>query len=312
VLGAEEPTLDEEEAEELADAKTALATAKITVLRAIDRGEKEVKGGKTIGVGLEMEGGKPIYEVSLLRGDKVMNVEVDAVSGTGGQVEEEPLPLAYWIFDQDEPGKAPAGLLARQTHPSDKPGTWLVAADAMAPSKPNVLTLATEAPNATFNVAFFERTAYKDLDLRVRIRANSGKEDQGGGLIWRCKNENNYYICRINPLENNFRLYKVVDGTRTQLNSTEFKAQPGKWYRLRAVMVGDQITCYVNDKPYLEAKDDTFKDPGMIGLWTKADASSSFDNLAVLSPVAEKLAAKEAAKIEDKGKKEGDVKDDDD
>lgn len=201
-----------------------------------------------------------------------------------------PPPLKLWSFDKDEIGETPAGLLAKETRPGDKLGEWKVGADLTAPSRPNVLALTTNEPDHTFNLALFEATAYQDLDLRVRIRANTGKEDQGGGLLWRCQDENNYYVCRFNPLESNFRVYKVVGSKRSQLQSVELETEAGKWYEIRAVMVGDHITCYLDGKQYLDVQDDTFKKPGKIGLWTKADASSSFDDLAVYQPAAEKRA----------------------
>ena len=124
-------------------------------------------------------------------------------------------------------------------------------------------------------------TSYRDVNVRTRSRPISGEEDQGGGVIWRCRDENNYYICRINPLESNFRVYKVVDGRRKKLQSAHLETHPGKWYVVRAKMVDDHITCYVDGKKLLDVHDDTFTDAGMVGLWTKADASSSFDNVAV-------------------------------
>jgi hypothetical protein len=198
--------------------------------------------------------------------------------------QHQPTPLAAWNFDQAAAGQIPAGWVAQETHPGPKLGVWKVTADPAAPSKPNVLTLTTAEPDATFNLLLADQSAYKDLDLRVRVRANTGKEDQGGGLVWRCKNDNNYYVCRINPLEPNYRVYKVVNGRRQQLQSTKVEPKTGQWYEVRATMVGDQITCYLDGKKCLEVRDDTFKDAGMIGLWTKADASSSFDDLTVAVP----------------------------
>ena len=163
-----------------------------------------------------------------------------------------------------------------------------MAKDDAAPTKPNVLKLKTAAEDRTFNLLMSQKTPsalFKDLDLRVRMRPDTGKVDQGGGLIWRCQDENNYYICRLNPLETNFRVYKVEQGKRTQLASEKLEFNAGQWYEIQAVMVGNKIECYVDGKKYLEVTDDTFKDAGLIGLWTKADASSSFDNLEVLPPV---------------------------
>lgn len=193
-------------------------------------------------------------------------------------------PLAEWNFDKDEVGKAPPGWRVAETKPSGKTGKWSVVADENAPSKPNVLRLDTQAEGGTFNLFIAEKSSFKDLDLRVRVKAVSGNEDQGGGLIWRAKDENNYYICRINPLEENFRVYKVVDGKRSQIQSEKIETKTGQWYEVRAVMTGDHIECFVDGKPYLHAHDDTFKDGGMVGLWTKADASSVFDNIAVYAP----------------------------
>lgn len=284
VLDVKDETLDEEEASEIAELKKALAGVKVTPAEAIAAAEKEIKDGQALSIELSVENGKAGYDVSLLQGDKVMDGTVAAAAGKLSDVEERPLPLAYWTFDKDDVGNTPAGLSARETHPGSKPGLWKVAADQTAPSPPNVLTLKTEATGSTYNLALFEKTGYKDVDLRVRVKANTGKEDQGGGLVWRCKGENNYYVCRMNPLETNFRVYKVVDGKRQQLASTEIETKAGKWYRLRITMVGDQITCFLDGKKYLSVKDDTFKDAGMLGLWTKADASSSFDNLVLYAP----------------------------
>lgn len=311
-LGVDDARLDEKDVKELAEVEQSLGTAKITLAAAIEAAAKEVKGGRAIGVKVETKDGRPSYTVTFLQGEKVMEAEVDAASGEVTKTQEQLLPLALWTFDQAEVGQTPAGLVAKETHPGARFGEWKVTADPMAPTKPNVLTLTTQEPDATFNLGLFEKTAYTDLDLRVRVRANTGKVDQGGGLVWRCKDENNYYTCRINPLENNFRVYKVSGGKRSQFQTSKFKAESGVWYEVRVVMVRDRITCYANGKKYLEVTDDAFKDAGMIGLWTKADASSSFDNLAVYAPAAEKR--KEEAKADEagQGRKDGQNKDQDD
>jgi hypothetical protein len=196
-------------------------------------------------------------------------------------------PLAEWNFDKDEAGKTPPGWQVAETKGGGKTGKWTVVPNATAPSKPNVLKLDTHAEDSTYNLLIAEKTSFKDLDLRTRIQAISGKEDQGGGLIWRCKDPNNYYICRINPLEGNFRVYKVEDGKRSQLQSEKVDTKAGQWYEVRAVMVGERMECFVDGKKYLEAKDDAFKEAGMVGLWTKADASSVFDSFAVYLPPSE-------------------------
>jgi len=193
-------------------------------------------------------------------------------------------PLAEWKFDKDDVGNSPPAWRVAETKGSGKTGKWTVAADDTAPSKPNVLKLETKADDSTYNLFIAEKSSFKDLDLRAKVKALSGNEDQGGGLIWRAKDENNYYICRINPLEGNFRVYKVEDGKRTQLQSEKLETKTGQWYEVSAVMTGDHIECFVDGKPYLHTHDGTFKDAGMVGLWTKADASSVFDNVAVYPP----------------------------
>lgn len=187
-----------------------------------------------------------------------------------------------WNFDKDSTGQMPPGWKIGYTNPAEGKAVWAVAEDPTAPSPPYVLSLTkSESADRVFNLAIAEKASFKDVDLTVKIKANNGKEDQGGGLVWRYKDENNYYICRVNPLENNFRLYKVVEGKRTQLQSADVKAETGKWHTVRAVMAGNHLACYFDGEKQLEATDDTFKDAGRVGLWTKADAASSFDNIAV-------------------------------
>jgi len=185
-----------------------------------------------------------------------------------------------WNFDKDSVGKAPAGWKIVSPTSADGKSAWAVATDPSAPTPPNVFSLTVpEGVDSGYNLAIVEKIAVKDVDLSVKLRANGGKNDQGGGIVWRYKDEKNYYICRINPLEGNFRLYKVVDGKRTQLQSADVNTEPGKWYILRAMMTETQIICYLHGQKLLEATDETFKDAGQVGVWTKADAATSFDTV---------------------------------
>lgn len=176
-----------------------------------------------------------------------------------------------WNFDNDEAAKVAKGF-------SSETGTWEVKKDDGAPSKPNVLAQTAAREKKEYNVALATDVSCRDLELSVKFKSVAGKIDQGGGLVWRARDAKNYYIARFNPLEDNYRLYKVVDGVRTQLQDADLKL-PAGWHTLKIVMSGDQITCYCNDQKLLEAKDDTFKDAGKIGLWTKADAQTLFDDL---------------------------------
>ena len=137
----------------------------------------------------------------------------------------------------------------------------------------------SETPDYRFNIVTNNTLSYKDVEISVRFKAVKGNGDQGGGPVWRYVDENNYYVARANPLENNYRLYKVVNGNRIQLKSANIKMTDGKWYNLKIVMKGNNIQCYFNGKPKLQATDNTFKDAGKIGLWTKSDAATWFDEL---------------------------------
>jgi hypothetical protein len=176
-----------------------------------------------------------------------------------------------WNFDGDEAGKPAKGF-------SNESGAWKVAQDETAPTKPNVFAQTAKDKKTPFNVALAFESSFKDVDLSVKMKAVAGEEDQGGGLVWRAKDGANYYVARFNPLEDNYRVYKVVDGARTQLGNADFKATPG-WHTLRVVMSADHIVCYFDGEKRLDARDSTFKEAGKAGLWTKADAQTNFDDL---------------------------------
>ncbi len=176
-----------------------------------------------------------------------------------------------WTFDADSTGSIPEGFTANS-------GEWKVIGDSTAPSKPNVLAQLGKNLGSTFNVCLMNVTNYKDLDVSVKMKAITGREDQGGGLLWRAKDAKNYYVARYNPLEGNYRVYKVEKGRRSQLHSADIKHSEG-WHTLRVAMQGDRIEGYYDGKKYLDVKDPTFKEAGRIGLWTKADAQSHFDDL---------------------------------
>ena len=110
---------------------------------------------------------------------------------------------------------------------------------------------------------------------------SAGVVDQGGGLIWRVKDHDNYYIARWNPLEDNFRVYYVKEGRRVQLDSANVKADPTKWHTIKIEQRGDAIACYLDEEKLLALKDKTFAEAGGVGLWTKADAATAFDDLVI-------------------------------
>jgi len=203
---------------------------------------------------------------------RMMTIVTMAVLLTACTAEKEDTGRSTLLnFDRDQAAGQAKGFTVAV-------GTWRIHADEDAPSKPN--TLGQDAANGkpTFNVILRDEAGAKDVDLSVHMKAVSGEIDRGGGLVWRAKDAKNYYVCRFNPLEDNYRVYKVVDGKRTQLGSADIKA-PAGWHVLRATMKGDQIRCYMDGKERLAVQDATFPDAGKIGLWTKADARTRFDDL---------------------------------
>ena len=140
-----------------------------------------------------------------------------------------------------------------------------------------------EKQSYRFNLITNKNLYYKNLQISVRFKGISGKKDQGGGPVWRYIDKNNYYVARANPLENNFRVYKVVNGNRKELKSADIEIDSNKWYNIKIIMNGNKIKCYFNGKLELETTDNTFPDAGKIGLWTKSDAVTYFDNLKILS-----------------------------
>jgi hypothetical protein len=182
-----------------------------------------------------------------------------------------------WSFEDAPLDGMPAHWKAAKT--GTGPGSvWKVLADDTAPDGRRVLAqTSSEGPNPLYNLCVTDQADYTDLELSVSFKAVSGKLDQGGGVVWRYRDEKNYYIARYNPLEENYRVYKVVDGRRTQLASADVTLPAEKWFTLRITHKGNGIKCYLEDKLHLEAEDATFPGAGKVGLWTKADAVTSFD-----------------------------------
>src|SRR5262249_41880044 len=177
-----------------------------------------------------------------------------------------------WNFKEDADGKIAKGF-------KTEVGEWKV----VTAEGEKVLAQQAKNANSIFNLVLVTDSRAKDVDLSVRLKAVAGETDQGGGVVWRAKDKGNYYLARYNPLEDNFRVYKVENGKRSMFQNADIKATPG-WHTLRATMKGNAIECYYDGKKYLEHKDTTFADAGMIGLWSKADAQSYFDDLTLTEP----------------------------
>lgn len=135
----------------------------------------------------------------------------------------------------------------------------------------------------TYNIFWHGEPRLADVELSLRVQARSGEVDQGGGPIWRVQDRDHYYICRINPLESNFRVYKVVGGVRTQLGSAKVESPaasanaPGAWHTITVRHVGERLVCAVDGAAVLDVTDAAIPTPGGVGVWTKADAVTWFE-----------------------------------
>lgn len=203
------------------------------------------------------------------------------VSSKDSQVENE---VSYtqmgndtiFNFENQTEGKLPYGFVADATNKAESI-KWSVVND----NGNKVVAQQAINSGSCYNLLVLDKISYQDFIASVRIKAISGEEDQGGGLVWRYIDKNNYYIARYNPLENNLRFYRVVNGSRKELESTDSDIKQGEWFTLNIVMKGNKITCSMNGKTMIESTDDTFKSAGLIGFWTKADAVTYFDDLKI-------------------------------
>jgi hypothetical protein len=176
-----------------------------------------------------------------------------------------------WSFNDDQ-----AGMIAKGF--TNEVGEWKV----VETSEGKVLAQTAKNPNSVFNVALISDTNVKDVDISVRMKAIAGEYDQGGGLVWRAKDAKNYYVARNNPRgSGSYNVYKVVDGKRSMLKGAPLTPTKG-WHTLRVTMTGDHIECYYDGMKYLEVSDSTFSEAGKIGLWSKSDAQSHFDDLRLI------------------------------
>lgn len=176
-------------------------------------------------------------------------------------------------FDKEDVGKPPSGWTATQTGSGQ--AKWAIVQDDTAPSKPNVLK---QSGQATYPVCLKDDTSLKDGFVEVKFKALSGKEDQAGGVVWRAKDANNYYVARANALENNVTIYHTINGRRTERQRTRMTVTLNRWHTLRVDFIGSHFTVLLDGKSAIDWEDTTFTQAGKVGLWTKADSVTAFDD----------------------------------
>jgi hypothetical protein len=178
-----------------------------------------------------------------------------------------------WTFEDDQVGMIAKGF-------TNEVGEWRV----VEIPEGKVLAQTARNPNSVFNVALASDTNAQDVDISVRMKAIAGEYDQGGGLVWRARDAKNYYVARNNPRgSGSYNVYKVVDGKRSMFKGVPLTPTKG-WHTLRVTMKGDHIECYYDGMKYLDVNDSTFPEAGKIGLWSKSDAQSHFDDLTLITP----------------------------
>ena len=184
-------------------------------------------------------------------------------------------------FESDAVGAAPTGWIATSTGGGSP--KWTIEQDQSAPSKSKVVK---QSGRAAYPVLLKDDTNVKDGFVEMKFKAIAGSEDRAAGLVWRARDANNYYVVRANALEDNVVLYKTVGGVRIPLDivgrpggyGVDAPVPPNQWLA-RVEFKGNRFKVLYNGKPLFEVEDPTFSDAGKVGLWTKADSVTLFDEI---------------------------------
>ena len=176
-------------------------------------------------------------------------------------------------FDQHKPGAVPAGWECGVTGQGSP--RWTVEADRSAPSGPNVLR---QAGSGTFPWCVKKGASISDGFVEVKFKPERGREDQAGGVVWRWKDGNNYYVARANALEDNVSLYHTTNGRRITIKYVDAPVARNLWHTLRVVFNDRHISVSLDGKRYIDLDDTHIAGPGAVGVWTKADSVTSFDD----------------------------------
>jgi len=207
---------------------------------------------------------------------------------TKQQVKEfaQDLPIdTSFTFENYEVGKTPKIWLQYFTG-RGKETKWGIVNDN---GNKVMAQLSENNPNYHFNEVVFDSILLRNMELKVKMKGVAGEMDQGGGFVWRFIDKNNYYVVRANPLEDNVVLYKVKNGKRTDLPvlgkgrtyGVDVAKLGNDWNNLKLTVVDNLFTVLLNDKQIFQVKDETFTNAGKVGLWTKADAVTYFDDFEV-------------------------------
>lgn len=181
-------------------------------------------------------------------------------------------------FDQEKTGALPAGWKAGVTGRGSP--KWTVEKDDTAPSPPNVLK---QSGSGTFPWCVKTDTSMENGSVEVKFKPISGSEDAAGGIVWRWKDGDNYYVARANALENNVSLYHTTNGRRITIKYVDAPVAKNQWHTLRVEFAGKSIRVALDGKAYISQEDDHITGPGAVGVWTKADSVTAFDDFSYSS-----------------------------
>jgi hypothetical protein len=185
-------------------------------------------------------------------------------------------------FESTQTGVTPAGWTDTLTGSGDP--KWTVENDETAPSKSKVLK---QSGRATYPLILKDDTNIADGFVEMKFKAVAGSQDRAAGIVWRAKDAKNYYVTRANALEDNVVLYKTVDGVRSPLEivgrkggyGIDVKVPANTWHSLRVDFKASRFSVSFNGKKLFEVEDSMFAGAGKVGLWTKADSVTLFDEV---------------------------------
>jgi hypothetical protein len=224
--------------------------------------------------------------IRLVLGAVAILVTAGSISAAGA---ETAAPMVV-DFERADLGRAPSGFTIARTGHGEAP-VWVVQEDPTAPSGKRVLVqTSTDTTGSRFPLCVYDAVSAADVILSVKFKPISGTVDQAAGLVWRYQNPDNYYLVRANALESNVVLFKVEGGKRSNLKplgagllsySKKATVEAGSWQSLEVRAVASRFSVFLNGEPLFEVEDTTFRAPGKVGLWTKADSVTAFDDLVV-------------------------------
>ncbi len=184
-----------------------------------------------------------------------------------------------WNFDREQPGTLPSEFSIGTLFDGRAAGEWQVLATERAKSPPHVLAqLMAKGAEHAYKITLIKGIVASDLNLQVSFLPIQGQADMGGGLIWRAADDRNYYLARANPLEQNIRVYRVENGIRHLLENFNQTIDVRQWHTMQVTHQGCHVNIFFDGRQVLNLCEKTFQ-TGMIGLWTKSDAVTYFDDL---------------------------------